>query len=110
MSSGLTSNLSEFSRNSEFTRNPLAGDGGNRAPRKKTSFMRKIMAWPGKLVSSPRRLLSSAFARYLLAFLLGAAAMGVWGAYGNIARQKIASWSPRLAFIAPKHIPNVRTR
>jgi hypothetical protein len=62
----------------------------------------RMRAWLGKLVSWPRRLLSSGFARYLLAFFLGAAAMMAWVSYGNTARRTMASWSPRLAFIAPK--------
>jgi hypothetical protein len=104
MSSGLTSTLSEFSRKSEFAKSPLSAETTSRPPRQ--SFVRNLIsrfrAWLGQLVSWPGRLFSSAFARYLLAFFLGAAAMLAWQSYGNTARRTIAGWSPRLAFIAPK--------
>jgi hypothetical protein len=105
MSSGLTSTLSEFSRKSEFANSPLAAETTSRRP-SRPSFMSslttRVRAWLGRLVSWPGRLFSSAFARYLLAFFLGAAAMLAWESYGNAARRTIAGWSPRLAFIAPK--------
>ena len=104
MSSGLTSTLSEFSRKSEFANSPLAAETTSRPSRQ--SFMRNLAARVrggfGKLMAWPGRLFSGAFARYLLAFLLGAAAMLAWDSYGFAARRTIASWSPRLAFIAPK--------
>ena len=104
MSSGLTSTRSDFSRKSEFANSPLAAETTSRPPRQ--SFMRnlvtRVRGWLGKLIAWPGRLFSSAFARYLLAFFLGAAAMLAWESYGYAARRTIASWSPRLAFIAPK--------
>jgi hypothetical protein len=71
------------------------------------NLMTRIRTWIGKLVSWPRRFISSSFARYLLAFFLGAAAILVWQSYGNAARRTIAGWSPRLAFIAPKTGPGI---
>jgi hypothetical protein len=108
MSSGLSSTLSEFTRKSDFAKNPLAGETAPaaRAARRSSSsllsrlgtgiktFFRKLVSWPIMLVSSN-------FMRYLLAFMLGAAALLGWQTWGNTARRTVASWSPRLAFVAP---------
>ena len=105
MSSGLSSTLSEFTRKSDFAKNPLAGETAARPTRRSSSFLSRL--WTGiktfmrRLVSWPLKLVSSNFMRYLLAFVLGAAAMLGWQAWGNTARRTVASWSPRLAFVAP---------
>jgi len=105
MSSGLTSTLSEFSRKSEFAKSPLAGQPAAGRARRGSSFFAnlgtRIKSSLGKLAASPRKLLSSHFMRYLLAFVLGAAAMVAWQSWGNTARRAVAGMSPRLAFVAP---------
>jgi adenylosuccinate lyase len=47
------------------------------------------------------KLVSLAFLRVLLIFLVGFAAGGAWQSYGNDARKAVAGWSPRLAWVAP---------
>ncbi len=51
------------------------------------------------------KLVSFAFSRVLLIFILGFAAGMAWQAYGGTARKTIASWSPRLAWMAPPAAP-----
>lgn len=105
MSSGLTSTLSEFSRKSEFTTSPLAGEPAAAAPRRGGAspgrFGTRMRRWAGAVAAAPLRFLSSHFLRYLLAFGLGAAAMAGWQSWGNGARRTVAAMSPRLAFLAP---------
>jgi hypothetical protein len=47
------------------------------------------------------KLVSFAFARVLLIFLVGFAAGIAWQSYGGAARKTIAGWSPHLAWVAP---------
>jgi hypothetical protein len=47
------------------------------------------------------KLLSLAFARVLMIFVIGFAAGIVWQSYGSGARKAIASWSPHLSSLAP---------
>lgn len=103
MSSGLTSTLSEFSRKSEFTKSPVAGDTAVAAPRREGSsgLGGRIRRLFGAVAAAPRRLLSSQFLRYLIAFVLGAAVMVGWQSWGGNARRTVAGLSPRLAFLAP---------
>ncbi len=54
--------------------------------------------WLGKLVSF-------AFARVLMIFLVGFAAGLAWQSYGDAARKAIAGWSPRLGWLAPATAP-----
>jgi len=46
-----------------------------------------------------------AFARFLIAFCIGIAAAAAWQSYGDTARGKIASLSPRLGWLAPQAAP-----
>src|SRR5215831_9839018 len=46
-------------------------------------------------------LVSFAFARVLMLFVVGYAAGVAWQSYGGAARQAIAGWSPRLGWLAP---------
>lgn len=93
MASGLTSTLAEFTKKSEFSKNPLA-ESSNESPSAKPNLIARTRAWLGKLVTS-------AFARYMLAFSIGVAATLAWQSYGGPARKTVASWSPRLAWLAP---------
>jgi hypothetical protein len=54
--------------------------------------------WLGKLVSF-------AFARVLIIFLVGFAAGIAWQSYGGGVRKVIAGWSPHLAWLAPAPAP-----
>ena len=96
MSSGLTSTLSDFTKRSEFAKNPLAAQSSAEATTHPTQSKlgTRMRAWRDKLVSF-------AFARYLLAFFVGIAATLAWQSYGSVARKTIASWSPHLAWVAP---------
>jgi hypothetical protein len=47
------------------------------------------------------KMISFAFARVLLIFLVGFAAGIAWKSYGGEARKTIAGWSPHLAWVAP---------
>jgi hypothetical protein len=53
----------------------------------------RVRLWLGKLVSF-------AFARVLMIFVVGFAAGVAWQSYGGEARKTIASWSPYLAWLA----------
>jgi hypothetical protein len=84
------SSVSEFSRSRPGTESP-------NKPRFRTAVRNVITRARlgfGKLVSF-------AFARVLLIFLLGFAAGIAWQSYGGGARKAIAGWSPRLAWVAP---------
>jgi hypothetical protein len=96
MSSGLTATLSEFTRRSGFTNNPLAAPppGESPAPPAKTGLLMRIRALPGELVSS-------SFPRYLLVFGAGVASTLAWQTYAAPARAAVAGWSPHLAWLAP---------
>jgi len=52
-----------------------------------------------------RKVVSRAFARVLMIFLVGFAAGLTWQSYGGAARKAIASWSPHLAWMAPTAAP-----
>jgi hypothetical protein len=49
----------------------------------------------------PVKLVSSAFARVLMIFVVGFAAGIGWQSHGDGIRKTVAGWSPRLAWIAP---------
>jgi hypothetical protein len=110
MSSGLTSTLSEFTKKSEFAKNPLAGESSNKPPRRRTrlNLITRVREWLGKLVrfTFTRYLLASTFARYLLVFFVGVAATLAWQSFSGGARKTIAGWSPRLAWLAPAAVPH----
>jgi hypothetical protein len=90
MNSNATSAVSEFSRSRP------AGEPSNK-PGLRTTMRKAIVSagsWLGKLVSL-------AFARVLLIFVVGFAAGTAWQSYGGAARKAAAGWSPRLAWVAP---------
>ena len=51
------------------------------------------------------KLLSFAFARVLIIFVIGFAAGIAWLSYGGAARKAIATWSPHLGWLAPAAVP-----
>jgi hypothetical protein len=51
------------------------------------------------------KLLSFAFARVLMIFVIGFAAGIAWQSYGGATRKAIASWSPHLSWLAPAAVP-----
>ena len=110
MSSGLTSTLSEFTKKSEFAKNPLAGESSNKPPRRRTglNLMTRLRAGLGKLApfTFARHLLAFTFTRYLLVFFVGVAATLAWQSFSGGARKTIAGWSPRLAWLAPAAVPH----
>jgi hypothetical protein len=70
-------------------------------PRLRTTMRKAVVSagsWLGKLVSL-------AFARVLLIFVVGFAAGMAWQSYGSAARKAVAGWSPRLAWVAPAAAP-----
>ncbi len=100
MSSGLTSALSEFSKRSEFSKSPLATEPSNEPPLhpSELNLITRARLWLGKVVPF-------AFARFLMIFFTGVAATLAWQSYGGTAREMIASWSPRLGWLAPPPAP-----
>ncbi len=85
---------------SEFSRNRPAGEPSNK-PGLRTTVRKAIVSagsWLAKLVSL-------AFARVLLIFVVGFAAGMAWQSYGGTARKAAAGWSPRLAWVAPAAAP-----
>jgi hypothetical protein len=94
MNAGQTSAVSEFSRNRSTVES--SNKPGLRATMR--NVIARARSWLGKLVSI-------AFARILLIFFVGFAAGIAWQSYGSTARKTIASWSPRLAWMAPPPVP-----
>ena len=96
MNSGLTSALSEFSKRSEFSKSPFATEPSNEPPLhpSELNLIMRAQLGLGKVVPF-------AFARFLMIFFIGVAATLAWQSYGGAAREMIASWSPRLGWLAP---------
>jgi hypothetical protein len=94
MASGLASTLADFTKKSEFSKNPLA-ESSNESPSTRLKLIARTRAWLGRLVTST-------FVRYLLAISIGVAGTLAWQSYGGPARKTVASWSPRLAWLAPE--------
>ena len=93
-------NSSATSAVSEFSRSRPAGEPSNK-PRLRTTMRNAFMS----VSSWPRKLVSFAFARVLLIFAVGFAAGVAWQPYGGAVRKAVASWSPRLAWVAPAPAP-----
>src|SRR3984893_11268861 len=96
MNSGLTSALSEFSKRSGFSESPFATEPSNEPPLhpSELNLIMRAQLGLGKVVPF-------AFARFLMIFFIGVAATLAWQSYGGAAREMIASWSPRLGWLAP---------
>jgi hypothetical protein len=90
MNPNLTSTLSEFSKGRPAT------ERSNDPPPHRTArnLSTRVGLWLGKLVSS-------GFARVLVIFVVGFAAGLAWQSYGGGVRKAVASWSPRLEWLAP---------
>ena len=90
MNPNLTSTLSEFSKDRPAT------ERSNDRPLHRTAWnlITRVRLWLGRLVSF-------AFARVLVIFVVGFAAGFAWQSYGGEVRKAIASWSPRLGWLAP---------
>ena len=84
------SSVSELSRSRPATESP-------NKPRFRTAVRNLIT----RARSGLGKLVSFAFARVLLIFLVGFAAGIAWQSYGGAARKTIAGWSPHLAWVAP---------
>jgi hypothetical protein len=78
---------------SEFSRSRPAAESSNGS-----RLLAGVRAELGKLVSF-------AFARVLLIFVVGFAAGIAWQSYGSGIRKTIAGWSPHLAWVAPAAAP-----
>jgi hypothetical protein len=96
MNSGLTSTLSDFSKRSEFAKNPLSAEATDESagPADRVGLMARMRGWRDSI-------LSAVAIRTVLAFAVGIAATLAWQSYSNAARTTIAGWSPRLAWLAP---------
>ena len=93
-------NSSATSAVSEFSRSRPAGEPSNK-PRLRTTIRKAVVSagsWLGKLVSL-------AFARVLLIFVVGFGAGMAWQTHGDATRKAVAGWSPRLAWVAPAAAP-----
>jgi hypothetical protein len=93
-------NSSATSPVSEFSRSRPAGEPSNK-PRLRTTMRKAIVSASSGL----GKLVSLAFARVLLIFVVGFAAGTAWQSYGGTARKAVAGWSPRLAWVAPAAAP-----
>ncbi len=85
---------------SELSRSRPAAESSNK-PRLRAAIgnlITRARSWLGMLVSF-------AFARVVLIFVIGFAAGMAWQSYGGAARKTIAEWSPRLAWVAPAPAP-----
>ena len=81
---------------SDFSRSRPTAEPSNK-PRLRTAvrnLVATVRLWLGKLVSF-------AFARVLLIFVVGFAAGIAWQSYGGGIKKAIAGWSPHLAWVAP---------
>ncbi len=90
MNPNLTSTLSEFSKGrpaTERSNDPLL----HRTAR---NLITTVRLWLSKLVSF-------AFVRVLVIFVIGFAAAFAWQSYGGGVRKAIAGWSARLEWLAP---------
>jgi hypothetical protein len=98
MNPSLTSALSEFSKKSEFSKSGLAAELSDEPPLhpSELNLIKRVRLWLGKLF---------AFARFLMIFFIGVVATLTWQSYGGAARERMASWSPRLGWLAPPAVP-----
>jgi hypothetical protein len=93
MNPNLTSTVSDFSKGrTERSNNKLS------LRTLVPNLIARIRLWLGKLVSF-------AFPRVLMIFVVGFAAGIAWQSYGSEVRKTIANWSPHLAWVAPALAP-----
>jgi hypothetical protein len=100
MNPSLTSSLSEFTKQSEFSKSGLAAELSSEPPLhpSELSWITRARLRVGKLVPF-------AFVRFLMIFFIGVAATLAWQSYGATAREVMASWSPHLGWLAPPPAP-----
>jgi hypothetical protein len=81
---------------SELSRSRPAAESSSKPRLRATirNLITRVRLWLSKLVSS-------AFTRVLMIFLVGFAAGIAWQSYGGGVRKVIAGWSPHLAWVAP---------
>ena len=86
---------------SELSRSRPAAESSSKPRVRATirNLITRVRLWLGKLVSF-------AFARVLMIFLVGFAAGIACQSYGGAARKTIAGWSPHLAWLAPATVPS----
>jgi len=98
--SSLTSALSEFTKQSEFSKSPSATGASNEPP---------LHTNEPRLITRARRSLGKAvppaFTGYLLAIFIGVAATLAWQSYSGAARQTIAGWFPQFGWLASPVAP-----
>jgi hypothetical protein len=104
--SSLASALSQSNR-SEFSKSPSSTGASTQPPlhATKRNLITRARRWFAKLVNA----VPLAFARYLIAFFIGIAAILAWQSYSGTARETVARWSPRLGWLAPPAAPVVQT-
>src|SRR5258708_2465294 len=88
MNPNLTSAVSEISKGCNERSNKLS------LRTLVPNLIARVWSWLGKL-------LSFAFVRVLMIFIVGFAAGVAWLSYGGAARKAMASWSPHLGWLAP---------
>jgi hypothetical protein len=100
MNPSLTSSLSEFTKQSDFSKSGLAAELSSEPPLhpSELNLIARARLWLGKLIPF-------AFVRFLVIFFIGVAATLAWQSYGATAREVMASWSPRLGWLAPPSAP-----
>jgi hypothetical protein len=100
MSPTLTSALSDFTKQSEYSKSGLAAELSSEPPLhpSELSLITRARLRLGKLIPF-------AFVRFLVIFFIGVAATLAWQSYGATAREVMASWSPHLAWLAPPPAP-----
>jgi len=92
--------MSSSLASADFSKGQRATGPSNERPLHATvrNLITRARLWLGKVVSS-------AFARYLIAFFIGVAATLAWQSYGSAARKAVAGWSPHLGWLAPAAAP-----
>jgi hypothetical protein len=100
MNPSLTSSLSEFTKKSEFSKGGLAAELSSEPPLhpSELNFITRARLRLGKVIPF-------AFVRFLVIFFIGVGATLAWQSYGGAARERMASWSPHLGFVAPPPAP-----
>jgi hypothetical protein len=79
-------------------------------PSDKPGVLAAVRSGVAKARLSLGKLVSLAFLRVLLIFLVGFAAGVAWQSHGGDVRKAAAGWSPRLAWIAPAATPSSTSR
>ena len=100
MNPSLTSTQSEFTKKSEFSKSGLAAELSDEPPLH-PSELNRITRAQLRL----RKFIPFAFVRFLIIFFIGVTATLTWQSYGGAARETVASWSPRLAWLVPPPAP-----